>query len=434
MCPPENFDVVVVGGGSAGVAAAVSAAELGSHTLLLERGKSLGGNVAHAFVHTICGLYCDANEGHALALNPGLPSRLAAGLRAAGVAAEVERAGRVYVLPIEPPRYAAFLAELCERTVGLEVRTESELIGAECVAQNRRRWSMRACKRDGGSSEFASGVLVDTTGDANAAVLAGASVKAVGPEEIQLPSFIFRLGGVDRSDLVGFGKLRLTHAVAGAVVHGELPSGCESVLVRPASEPDEVYVTLNVPRSVEIPYVPLDEKRIASLTARVREDAERIAEFLRRTRPAFEKSRISAWPERIGVRETRRVRGRRELQGDDVLAGRSDPNEVARSSWPVELWHDHRRAHFEYPEGACSIPLDSLVSRSNPHLGMAGRCLSASHEALGALRVIGTALATGEAIGVAAALAVDAGSPLDTVSPGDVRHHILDRADREITL
>jgi hypothetical protein len=259
-------------------------------------------------------------------------------------------------------------------------------------------------------------------------------VHAAGPEEIQLPSFIFRLGGVDRSELVGFEKLRLTHAIAGAVHHGELPSGCESVLVRPGSEPDEVYVTLNVPRSSEYPYAPLDRDRLTSLAAHAREDAERISEFLRQTRPAFEKSRISAWPECIGVRETRRVLGLRELQAEDVLLGRSDPDEVARSSWPVELWHDHRRPHFEYPQGACSIPLGSLVSRSDPQLGMAGRCLSASHEALGALRVIGTALATGEAIGVAAALAANAGSPLDAIAAGDVRHHILERADREIAL
>ncbi|MBW2714795.1 MAG: FAD-dependent oxidoreductase [Deltaproteobacteria bacterium] len=434
MRPAENFDVVVVGGGSAGVAAAVSSAELGARTLLLERGKSLGGNVAHAFVHTICGLYRAASEGDALVLNPGLPSRLAAGLCAAGVAAEPERVGRVYVLPIEPPRYAAFLAELCDQTAGLEVRTEATLTGAEPVAREGCCWSLRADEREMGSSEFTSSLLVDTTGDANAAVLAGAPVEAVGPEEIQLPSFIFRLGGVDRSDCVGFGKLRLTHAVAGAVVHGELPPGCESVLVRPGSEPDEVYLTLNVPRDVEIPYAPLDEKGVALLTARIREDAERIADYLRRTRPAFEKSRISAWPERIGVRETRRVRGLREIQGADVLAGRSDQDEVVRSSWPLELWNDHRRARFEYPEGVCSIPLGSLVSRSNQQLGMAGRCLSASHEALGALRVIGTALATGEAIGVAAALAADGGSPLEAISPADVRHHILERAEREIAL
>ena len=434
MSSSENFDVVVVGGGSAGVAAAVSAAELGSHTLLLERGRFLGGNVAQAFVHTICGLFRAANEGHALVLNPGMPSRLAAGLQAAGVAGEVERAGLVYVLPIEPPRYAVFLAELCDRTPGLEVRTESELIEVEYTEASERCWTLRARNRKRSVSKATTGCLVDTSGDANAAALAGALVEAAAPEEIQLPSFIFRMGGVERSECVGFAKLRLTYVVAGAVAHGDLPAGCESVLVRPGLEPGEVYVTLNVPRSTDIPHALLDEDRLASLTERAREDAERIAEFLSRTRPAFKKSRISASPERIGVRETRRVLGLREIQGDDVLSGRSDPDEVARSSWPVELWHDHRRAHFEYPEGACSIPLRSLVSRSHPHLGMAGRCLSASHEALGALRVIGTALATGEAIGVAAALAANAGSSLDAIAAGNVRHHILERADREIAL
>lgn len=180
MCPSENFDVIVAGGGSAGVAAAVSAAELGSRTLLLERGKFLGGNVAHAFVHTICGLYCAADAGHAVVLNRGIPSRLAAGLRAAGVAGEVERAGRVYVLPIEPPRYAAFLAELCERTAGLEVRTETELVGVERTADRERHWELCARNRKSGPSGVATGWLVDTTGDANAAVLAGASVEAAG--------------------------------------------------------------------------------------------------------------------------------------------------------------------------------------------------------------------------------------------------------------
>jgi hypothetical protein len=276
--------------------------------------------------------------------------------------------------------------------------------------------------------------LLDTSGDANAAAFAGASVAAAGSDALQLPSFIFRMAGVDRSECAGFAKLRFTHALASAVSRGELPPGCESVLVRAGSERDEVYVTLNLPRPLDCAYAPLDEDQIASLTARAREHAEQVALFLSRTRPAFEKARVCAWPERIGVRESRRALGLRELRGDDVLSGRSDPDEVARSSWPVELWHDHRRAQFEYPSGACSIPLGSLVSRSHPQLGMAGRCLSANHEALGALRVIGTALATGEAIGVAAALAANAGIPLDAIAASEVRKRILERSDREIAL
>ncbi len=113
-----------------------------------------------------------------------------------------------------------------------------------------------------------------------------------------------------------------------------------------------------------------------------------------------------------------------------MLEGGSSPDEVARSSWPIELWTDHRRARLEHPKTSCSIPYGALVSRSQPRLGMAGRCLSASHEALGALRVIGAALATGEAIGVAAALAADRGRALDAIAAEEIRNHIIDFADR----
>ena len=108
--------------------------------------------------------------------------------------------------------------------------------------------------------------------------------------------------------------------------------------------------------------------------------------------------RVVAWPERLGVREGSRLLGRERLDEGGLLAGARRDDEVALSSWPIELWHDHRRARFRHPRAACGIPLGALISRSHARIGMAGRCLSASHEALGALRVIGTALASGEAI------------------------------------
>jgi len=133
----------------------------------------------------------------------------------------------------------------------------------------------------------------------------------------------------------------------------------------------------------------------------------------------------------VGIRETRRLRGRVIVERDDVLQGRRRDDEVALSSWPIELWHDHLRARFEYPRAPCGIPLGALVSASHSQLGMAGRCLSASHEALGALRVIGTALATGEAIGVAAALAADRGLALTDISPARVRAAVSLLAEKD---
>ncbi|MGE4606388.1 MAG: FAD-dependent oxidoreductase, partial [Myxococcota bacterium] len=405
-------------------------AQRGAHTMLVERSGQLGGNAANAFVHTICGLYEPPDRGEAVPLHPGLPKRFANELCAVGAASPPERAGRVYVLPLDPPRFAAHVATLCEKANGLEVSTGSELVEAAFYSAD----SVRLCidRGSAGVRSISAAIVIDSTGDAAVASLLDAPTAETDASRLQLPSFIFRMAGVDCSELEGFAKLRVTHAVASAARDGAIPSQCESVLIRPAAGRDEVYVTLNVPRPRDTPYRPLDRQHIDALTARARSDAEQIAKFLRETRPAFAESRIDAWPVRLGVRETRRVVGQYEMSRQDVLMGRSDSDEVCRSSWPIELWTDHRRARFEYPVRPCSIPLGALVSQRSPRLGMAGRCLSASHDAMGALRVIGTALATGEAIGVTAALAADRCSGLDAIAASDVRAHILDTAAESV--
>jgi hypothetical protein len=427
VASPTRFDVAVAGGGSAGVAAAISAARCGARTLLIERSDVLGGNVGNAFVHTICGLYQPAAEGEARHAHPGFPRRFAEALRAAGAADDPERAGRVWVLPIQPPAYAELAAKWCAATPGLELRTRCEVVGATLATESGGAQTLLTRSAAGESSVSAS-LLVDASGDAALGWLGGAESAEASPEQLQLPSLIFRMSGVDRSELSGFARLRLSVAIAGAVRSQDLPGGCESVLVRPGGPEDEVYLTLNVPRPEGAAYAPLDAERLAALDRRARESAAAVAEFLRRTRPAFAHSKIDAWPRRIGVRETRRLIGCVVLSREHVLAGRRREDEVAVSTWPIELWHDHRRARFEYPAGPCSIPLGALVSRSHPRLGMAGRCLSASHQALGALRVLGTALATGEAIGIAAALAADAGVALAQVAARDVQRKTAELA------
>jgi hypothetical protein len=267
-------------------------------------------------------------------------------------------------------------------------------------------------------------VVVDASGDAAAAALGGAATEQAPPHELQCPSYVFRLEGVDTSQLAGFARLKLGAALAGGVRAGALPPGADAIVVRASGRPGEVFATLNLPRPEGEPWAPLDPECLARMERGARTLAEAIARFLRETRPAFARSRLAEHPRRLGVRETRRLGGALRLTAEDVLAGRRRDDEVALSTWPIELWQDHRRPIFEQPTGACSVPLGALVSRSHPRLGAAGRCLSATHEALGALRVIGTALATGEAIGCAAALAADRGKSLAEVAPSEVRSKI----------
>lgn len=426
-----RFDVAVVGGGLAGVAAALTAAEAGARTLLLERADTLGGNVSQAFVHTLCGLYLGADAGDAIPANTGFPMRFARVLQAEGAAGQPERAGRVWVLPTDPERVGDLAVRRCRATPGLTLLLGHELVSASLTRDGAEPQSLATRTACGEPAAFEAAVVVDASGDAALAALGGADVERSDPDFVQLASYIFRLAGVDTgalTELRGFERLRVTSALAGAVRSGDLPPGCEAVLVRPSVAPGHAYVTLNLPRP-EGGFDPLSPACVDALHARARAGAEQVVAWLRQSRAAFARCRVDAWPARVGIRETRRVSGCAGVSGADVRAGRRRDDEVALSSWPIELWHDHRRARFEIPAGPCSIPLGALISRSHPRLAMAGRCLAADPEALGALRVLGTALASGEAAGVAAALAADAGSSLREVAARQVRDHILARIE-----
>ena len=425
MPAAARFDVVVAGGGTAGVAAACSAADLGARTLLLEAAPGLGGNATQALVHTFCGLYLPADTGAPQFANPGFPRRFAEALARAGGAGAVERAGRVHVLPVFPPVVERFAAEVCARRTALATWTGALLVAARVDTGG----AILEVDRSDGRREIEAALVVDASGDGAAAALAGAELALAAPSELQCASYILRLEGVAPDAAQGFKRLQLTAAVAGAAHRGELPAGCESVLVRPGAAAGEVYLTLNVPRPAA-GLDPLDPERVRALEAEARASATRLLAHLRQTQPAFAAARLLAWPRRLGLREGRRVVGAAVVSREDVLSGRRRADEVCLSSWPIELWSDHRRARFEHPAGPSSVPLGALTSRSHPRLAMAGRCLSADHEALGALRVIGTALATGEAAGVAAALAADARSDLRALSPERVRRAILGLAER----
>jgi hypothetical protein len=431
LAEPERFDVAVIGGGCAGVAAALAAAAGGARTLLVERSGVLGGNAAQAFVHTICGLYLAADAGDAAPAHAGFPARFARGLALRGGAGRPERAGKLWFLPTDPARLAAYARELCEAAPGLALRLRRALVAARAPQQPGAAFELEL-RGPEGSEPARAAIAIDASGDAALAAAAGAALDESPPEALQSPSYIVRLEGVDTRALEPFARLRVSYAVASAARGGALPTESESVLLRPHGAPraaGEAFLQLNVPKLEGRPYAPLDDAYREALEARARASAEAVLAFLRASRPELRAARVAAWPARIGLRETRRVEGDLRVTREDVLAGRRREDEVALSSWPIELWRDHRRARFEHPAGPCSVPLGALVSRSCGRLGMAGRCASASHEAMGALRVLGTALATGEAIGAAAALAADAAGELRALAPARVRARLAAQAD-----
>jgi hypothetical protein len=140
--------------------------------------------------------------------------------------------------------------------------------------------------------------------------------------------------------------------------------------------------------------------------------ADVLTRFLTGT-PGFSNAFIAALPARVGVRESRRVRGETRIETADVLCGATFPDAVALSTWPIEMREEATGARLRFPEEnrPCEVPLGALRARGFPNLFVAGRCLSSSHEAQASLRVIGTCLATGEAAGLAAAILAAGAEP-----------------------
>ena len=395
-----NYDVVVVGGGAAGLAAAVAAGSAGARTALIERYGFLGGMATAGMVGTICGLYHSASSGAPEPINDGFAEVFARRLIAMPGCQKPVRRGRSFVLPYTPFAFACLADELVAAVAPLDVYLHAYLVGVDAGPGR-----IDAVRIDTGerSLQLRARVVVDTSGDAVVARQAGAATEMPPPSDRQLPSLIFVLQQVDGAALDGGARVAVLRTLLAAERDGRLPSGAANVALGPSPQPGELIGKLALGGVAS----ELSDRR-DFLTAVEQEGRRRVlavTEFLK-TLPPFGRAFVSHVAAQVGVRESRRVIGRYQLTREDVLSGRRFDDGVARASWPIELWHDgHLGATYEYLEDGQTyeIPLRSLQARDVENLFVAGRCMSATQEALGSARVIGTCLATGEAVGLAAA-------------------------------
>lgn len=397
---PLSYDVVVVGGGGAGLAAAVTAAKGGARTALVERYGFLGGMATAGMVSTICGLYLTSLEGMPQALNEGFPAAFALRLAALPGCEKPIRRGRAFVLPYTPFAFACLADELTTALPALDVYLHAYLV--DVVTASRRVEVLRVATWER-VVELRASAVVDASGDAIVAHRAGAATETTPGSTRQLPSLVFVLQGVD-GDALGPGpRVALLRTLHIAERDGRLPKGSSNLAFGPSTQPGELICKLAL-NGVEAA-VGDGRDFLTAAEQEGRRRAAKICEFLK-TLPPFTRSFLSHAAPQVGVRETRRVIGRYELTREDVLSGRQFADGIARASWPIELWDDGRLGPtYEWlDDGLCyDIPRRSLEARDLDNFFMAGRCISATHEALGSARVIGTCLATGEAAGIAAA-------------------------------
>ena len=396
--PDVRCDVLVIGGGAAGIAAAIAAGRAGARTVLLERYGFLGGLASAAWVGTICGLYLrDTAGAEAVPVSGGFAQEFAARLQKMSGAKPMRVESGLWVLPYQPVNFAQVADAMAGEEKNVTVVLHATV--AEAQAQNGRLQRVRALAWNEPLA-ISPAAVVDCTGEATAAALAGAPAEDGGTD--QATALVFVLENVDPA-LAQRGLLEVRRELRRAVENKILPPICERLSLIPGSAV-QGRMAFKLSLFPATPGRPLWEQ-VTNWERESRALLEPLRKFLAENVPACREARLHSVAPQLGVRSGRRVLGRARLADADVLGVKKSPQGIARGAWPMERWTSSPRPEMTYfaERDYYDIPLDCLRAKELDNVFVAGRCLSAETGAMTSARVIGTALATGWAAGTAAA-------------------------------
>ncbi len=403
-------DVVVAGGGPAGIAAAMASARAGARTLLVERYGFLGGAGTAAGVTNFCGLYA-VRGGQPFRVVRGIASDITEALTRIGAAVDPQPAmgGRTYVAPYDTHTFKRVADELL-LGAGVVLRFHTLVVGAVMEAG---RICALLTESKTGRQAIAGSVFVDATGDADVAVFAGASYeKGDAGGALQSPTLMFRLGGVDDATAEREGVPRLRELMAEAETEGAYHFPRLSAIVRPQPLAGEWRANMTrITRSGgTVDGTDADDLTFAEMEGR--RQVELYARFLRERVPGFARSHVIEIAPQVGIRETRRIVGRYVLTEDDVLGEADFADAIGCNPWPVERHSAGKDIEWRWipGRGYHQIPYRCLLPLGVDNLLVAGRCVSATPVAQSSVRVSGPCMAMGHAAGLAAALCAHGGT------------------------
>jgi hypothetical protein len=395
---PITCDVLVVGGGAAGVAAASAAGRAGARVVLLERYGFLGGLATTAQVGTICGLYLrDTTDTEAVPVAAGFAQEFASQLQQVTGSKPLKLPTGLWVLPYSPPAFARVADAIVSGAGNINVILHATV--AEARAEGGRINQVRALAWNE-PLVFEPKTIVDCTGEATSAALAGASVENGATD--QSPALVFVLENVDPG-LAQRGLIEVRRELRRGVENGSLPALCERLSFVPGTGSNG-RLALKLSLAVGSAGLPLWQQ-ITAWERQSRALVGQLHQFLVSNVAACRNARLDSVAPQLGVRSGRRIRGRARLADEDVLGARKSAAGIARGAWPMESWCASPKPEMTFfnERDYYDIPLDCLRPVELDNVWVAGRCLSAAAGAMTSARVIGTALATGWAAGTAAA-------------------------------
>jgi hypothetical protein len=426
----EQYDVVVVGAGSAGISAAVAASKNGVKTLLVEKDSFIGGDLVSGL--PIDG--CRNSRGEWIV--KGVAEEIFNECRRLnGYICSIFDWRSIYVVCINPEiMKIALINTLCANRVDLllytfiyktELNEKNEIMNLIAHTTN-------------GDIKISADFFVDCSGDGTLAVQSGIPYEKGGDNNSFQPvSLIFRVDNIKSEDLLEFIREHPENAILSdnpAITKS--PKECAEELYRQgypkvflsakgpvlkeAIDKGELYPCTGIastPISNDRKEVAINTTRIANVDATKPDDlsqtlpelirqVEICVKFLKNNIPGYADSFFSSIAPRIGIRETRRIAGEEILEEEFVLNGTKSEKGIAKGGHHIDIHGSgtYQRRQPVKNGGSYDIPYGCLIPKKTKNLLIAGRCISSSRSANGSARVMGTCMATGQAAGTAVAL------------------------------
>ena len=414
-----EHEVVVLGGGPTGIAAAAAAARAGRSTILVERYGFLGGAGTAAGLANFCGLHGKV-DGEDRQVVHGIADDVLARLKSMDALSEPHSlfGGRIQAQAYDVSAYKLVADQLLAQ-VNVRLLFHALAVGYDdghlLVETKSGRRAIRGR------------VFIDCSGDGDLAAWMGAPFEiGDGRGNMLYPSTMYRIGGVDAARAGNAWETIAARMEEAERAGRRFPR--KKPIVRPQPNPVEWRANLTQIRKPDGAAVSgIDALELAWGEVEGRRQVWDTFQFIRESTPGFERAYIAEIAPQIGIRETRRIGGLYQLTEDDVLDCRDFPDRIGVNGWPVE---EHKAGDVEFrfqraPRGYNQLPYRMLVPLGVDNLLVAGRCASMTHGGQSAARVSGACFVMGQAAGSAAHLALQSGVALPDVNIGELQTHLM---------
>lgn len=401
----KSYDIIVAGGGMAGVGAAFAAARMGKKVLLVEKYGCLGGAACHNLVNPFM-KYWRIVDGERDILNAGIFAEIVNGLQEKNA---LKQNGMLF-----HEEYLKIVLDELAKKYGVEVLFHTQVIGAAATDGNVE--SITVTNKNGVSTLKAK-VYIDCTGDGDLFAQAGFAYEVGdGNGNCQPMTLCFNVGGVpygDRHYVEVRREVRELYKEWQA--QGKIKNPREDVLIFHSILPN----TLHFNSTRIIKKSPLNAEDLTKAEIEAREQMLELFNFLKDNFQLFKDSYLINSAPVIGVRESRRLIGEYQMTAEDVLSCRKFEDGIARGNYPVDIHNPNGTGTIlqNLPfDGYYTIPLRALIPKGAKNLLVAGRCISATHEAQASIRIMPIVCCIGEGAGVAASTAIEQETDIKNVN------------------